>query len=265
MDSAAVMSRGSEISNALVTTSRFVARSRNEFMELQVCGSMCRLPKRSTVKLCLSRLSVTDVDCESSARLNFRPSGLFLRLMKTKFMESRIVRLLAVTATACLFAALVWGDGSRSTVASGQTAPAFEEKTVEGKTLKFPDDYKGKVVLLDFWATWCGPCRKELPNVRAAYEQYHSKGFDIVGVSLDQAQQGPKLIKFTQDNNMSWPQVYDGQYWKSAVAVKYGVHAIPCPILVDGDTGMVLADGREALGQKLDAAIEKALAAKGKQ
>src|SRR5215471_9377422 len=125
------------------------------------------------------------------------------------------------------------GGGNRCTYTAGQTAPAFEGRTTEGKTLKFPADYKGKIVLLDFWATWCGPCRRELPNVTSAYEKYHTKGFDIIGISLDRPREGPQLVQFTKDNNMPWPQVYDGQYWKAAVAVKYGVHAIPCPILVD--------------------------------
>jgi thiol-disulfide isomerase/thioredoxin len=151
---------------------------------------------------------------------------------------------------------------SRSAVSAGEKAPAFEARTVDGKTIHFPDDYKGKVVLLDFWATWCGPCRRELPNVVATYEQYHSKGFEILSVSLDQPREGPNVVKFTQENKMSWPQIYDGQYWKAAVAVKYGVHAIPCPILVDGDTGVVLAEGPAALGHKLPPALEKALAGK---
>ena len=156
-------------------------------------------------------------------------------------------------------------DGSRSAYSSGQTAPAFVARTVEGKTVRFPEDYKGKVVMLDFWATWCGPCRRELPNVAAAYEQFHPKGFEILGISLDRPREGPNLIKFTKDNNMTWPQVYDGLYWKAAVAQQFGVKGIPCPILVDGDTGVIIADGREALGHKLSQAIEKALASKPKK
>ncbi|MGA3267352.1 MAG: TlpA disulfide reductase family protein [Verrucomicrobiota bacterium] len=151
---------------------------------------------------------------------------------------------------------------ARSSVSVGQKAPAFQAKTVDGKTINFPDDYKGKVVMLDFWATWCPPCRAELPNVAATYNQLHDKGFEIVSVSLDQPMQGPALLQFVKDHNMTWPQIYDGQYWKAAIAVKYGVRAIPCPVLVDGDTGTIIATDVGALGPNLATAVKSALAAK---
>lgn len=153
---------------------------------------------------------------------------------------------------------------ARSSVSPGQKAPAFRATTTDGKTINFPGDYKGKVVLLDFWATWCGPCRSEIRKVVAAYNKLHDKGFEILSVSLDRPKKGPELLQFTKDNNMAWPQIYDGQYWKAAVALQYGVRAIPCPVLVDGDTGTIIATDGGALGLRLGKAAETRLTARTK-
>ena len=96
---------------------------------------------------------------------------------------------------------------------------------------------RGKVVLIDFWATWCGPCVAELPNVLKAYKELHPKGFEIVGISLD-SDKG-KLESFVKDKGMEWPQFFDGKGWKNEIATTYDIHSIPAMWLVD-QKGMVI-------------------------
>jgi thiol-disulfide isomerase/thioredoxin len=147
-------------------------------------------------------------------------------------------------------------------LSAGQAALPFQAKTMDGNAVNFPESYKGKIVMLDFWATWCGPCVGELPNITGAYEKFHPQGFEILGVSLDREKAEAKLAAFTKEKNMPWPQVYDGKYWSAELAQKYYIESIPHAFLVDGDTGMIVAEGDSIRGENLVPAIEKALAKK---
>ncbi|MBP3829159.1 MAG: TlpA family protein disulfide reductase [Bacteroidaceae bacterium] len=110
---------------------------------------------------------------------------------------------------------------------------------------------KGHFVLVDFWASWCGPCRAEMPNVLKAYERFHDKGFDILGLSFDSNRDA--WLKAVAELGMTWPQLSDLQGWKSLAAQKYGVHAIPFTMLFDPSGKVVATNLRgDALSAKLE-------------
>lgn len=153
------------------------------------------------------------------------------------------------------------GEGAvtAADLAVGSDVIEFDARTIEGKMVHFPSDYKHKIVLLDFWATWCPPCREEIPGIVATYNQFHPKGFEILGVSLDQANDLNGLISFMQQAGMTWPEIYDGKYWNAEIAKLYEIDSIPRAFLVDGDTGTILAMGDSLRGEGLQREVYKAM------
>ena len=143
----------------------------------------------------------------------------------------------------------------QAALAVGASFPDFDEKDLAGQPLSIASR-KGKVVLLDFWATWCGPCRIELPNVIEVYQKHHAAGFEIIGVSLDDDR--ARLESFIKDKNMTWPQYFDGLKWKNKLAGRYGVNSIPATFLIDGDGKIIGKDLRdEELAKAVAAAVAK--------
>jgi len=143
----------------------------------------------------------------------------------------------------------------KQATAPGKKFTDFAMKTPDGKDIKLSDYAgQGKIVLVDFWASWCGPCRVEMPNVKEAYAKYKDKGFEIVRVSLDSYEADWK--KGIEDLGITWPQMSDVKYWQCEAADIYGVQAIPATVLIDKD-GTILK--RDLRGSDLAAELEKLL------
>jgi peroxiredoxin len=121
----------------------------------------------------------------------------------------------------------------------GKNAPGFSANDVNDKPVSL-SSFKGKYVLLDFWASWCGPCRLENPNVVKAFHHFHNKGFDIFGVSLDESRSD--WLKAIKKDGLAWTQVSDLKGWKSDVAALYGIKGIPMNYLLDKN-GIIVAKG----------------------
>ena len=133
----------------------------------------------------------------------------------------------------------------------GVLAIDFSEKDPKGNIIKL-SDYKGKYVLLDFWASWCAPCRKENPNLVKTYHQFKDKGFDILAVSLDHSKEN--WIKAIDKDQLSWKHVSDLKFWDSKAAKLYGIRNIPSNVLID-PSGKIIA--RNLRGEELINKLEE--------
>jgi thiol-disulfide isomerase/thioredoxin len=135
----------------------------------------------------------------------------------------------------------------QKTLVPGAVLPNFEGKTLDGQPISVLG-FRDKYLLVDFWATWCGPCVGELPNVLAAYEKFHGKGFEVLAVSLDRSEED--LRKFVDEKKLPWAQIYEGA---EAIAEKFGIESIPTTFLVDREGKIIARDLRgEDLAKKLE-------------
>ncbi|WP_341837130.1 TlpA disulfide reductase family protein [Chitinophaga pollutisoli] len=130
----------------------------------------------------------------------------------------------------------------------GRTAPDFTMADTSGRMVSLKD-FRGKYVLLDFWASWCGPCRAENPNLVKLYHQYNDTGFTVLGVSLDRQPDKMRWIDAIHTDELPWQQLSDLQGWENAAAKKYKVAAIPASFLLDPN-GVIIA--RYIRGEKLE-------------
>ena len=223
-----------------------------------------RSAKDSDKMMQLQQMNRMDAGKEKNIKLNYiqeNPNALYSALLISEMLQKRELNTeQALTAVNNLspkisktpqVAKIKASVSALAKSAVGGDAPKFSAPTPEGKMLSL-DDALGKYTIIDFWASWCKPCRMENPNVVAVYEKYHDKGLNIISVSLDRTGQKERWIKAIEDDNMDWYHVSNLQFWQDPIAQQYNVRSIPATFLLDENGKIIDKNLRgAALGNRI--------------
>ena len=175
-------------------------------------------------------------------------------------MRRTLVRFPAVLLLVALLPLAATAEGL------GDYAIDFTAETIDGKQLTLSKDFAGRLILMDFWATWCEPCMEEVPGLVKAYKDYSKRGIVFLGVTLDTPNDVDSVRGTMKAKGMAWPQIFDDSSdvdgRGTTISKAYQVEGIPFPLLIDGSNGKILARQSELRGGSLVKSLEKALASK---
>lgn len=195
------------------------------------------------------------VDQHPASPVSAMVLGFFIRYEDMDKLEKRL-KDLEPSAKQNVFAKRMQHsvEAARAT-AIGKMAPEFTQNDTLGKAVSLKD-FRGQYVLIDFWASWCVPCREENPNVVKAFQRFRDKKFTVLGVSLDREQDKAKWIKAIHDDNLTWTHVSDLKFWDNAVSRQYDIKSIPANFLLDPEGRII---GKNLRGEELEKKLAEVL------
>lgn len=243
--------------NAIIRNSPAVIKQYNEAYQKKDSATMALLkPELERLDSVRQTLSQQWFDAHPASPISSFVLYWYLRRNKSMEELEAALNVLSPEAKANALAKRMQNSVDVSKItAIGKPAPDFTQNDTLGKPVALKD-FRGKYVLVDFWASWCVPCRAENPNVVKAFGKYKEKNFTVLGVSLDQPTGKEKWIKAIYDDKLSWTHVSDLKYWDNEVAKQYDIRSIPANLLIDA-TGKIIA--KDLHGEELEKKLQEIL------